>query len=309
MSITGLTYQFLDPAEILQWSELSVCQDFLRTSRRSAIGWHYIIDLTWIYAQAQGWPAGSTVLDVGGGSGPTQFLLAEMGFDVVNIDLNPAAATPRYRSRYRAAETTLSGWAENGYVRHLLSGYSAPSGRAGLRRLLQTPLLQPLHHSLLAKRLDGWRQRHGWAKRPVGTLSLTKGDICKLHDVPSGCFDAVVSLSSLEHVPIDDLPAALAEIERVSKPTAFFAMTTSATDRAETWFHEPSKGYCYSEDTLRHLFGARSVSRLGREAALDSYRRCEFLRANLAGFYAKSGENGMPWGVWNPEYFPVALAR
>lgn len=309
MTITGLTYQFLDPDDSRRTADFSACQDFLRTSKRTAIGWHYIIDLTWIYAQAKTWPAGSIVLDVGGGSGPTQFLLAEMGFDVVNIDLNPAVATPRLRSRYGATENTLTGWAENEYVRHLLSGYSAPVGRSGPRRFLQSPLLQPLHHALLAKRLDGWRKRHGWAERPVGKLSLTKGDICRLDDMPSGHFDAVVSLSSLEHIPLAELPSALAEIERVSKSRAAFAMTTSATDQEDTWFHAPSKGYCYSETMLQRVFGARNTSRLGCNEALDRYRRCEFLRKNLAAFYAKSGDNGMPWGVWNPEYFPVALAR
>jgi hypothetical protein len=33
------------------------------------------------------------------------------------------------------------------------------------------------------------------------------------------------------------------------------------------------------------------------------------LKNNLASFYFKSGENGMPWGEWNPEYQPVGVCK
>jgi hypothetical protein len=33
------------------------------------------------------------------------------------------------------------------------------------------------------------------------------------------------------------------------------------------------------------------------------------LRDNLASFYGRSGENGMPWGVWDPRYQPVGVCK
>jgi hypothetical protein len=36
-------------------------------------------------------------------------------------------------------------------------------------------------------------------------------------------------------------------------------------------------------------------------------RACAELRDNLASFYFKSGSNGMPWGVWDPQYQSVGV--
>ena len=29
----------------------------------------------------------------------------------------------------------------------------------------------------------------------------------------------------------------------------------------------------------------------------------------LAAFYARSGDNGMPWGKWDPQYQPVGVCK
>jgi len=36
---------------------------------------------------------------------------------------------------------------------------------------------------------------------------------------------------------------------------------------------------------------------------------CQALRDNLASFYFRSGENGMPWGVWDPQYQSVGVCK
>ena len=41
-------------------------------------------------------------------------------------------------------------------------------------------------------------------------------------------------------------------------------------------------------------------------AALED---CAELRDNLASFYYKSPDNGMPWGIWNPKYQPVGVCK
>ena len=33
------------------------------------------------------------------------------------------------------------------------------------------------------------------------------------------------------------------------------------------------------------------------------------LRDNLASFYFRSGDNGMPWGKWDPQYQPVGVCK
>lgn len=33
------------------------------------------------------------------------------------------------------------------------------------------------------------------------------------------------------------------------------------------------------------------------------------LHKKLAPFYFKSGDNGMPWGKWDPQYQPVGVVK
>ena len=137
-----------------------------------------------------------------------------------------------------------------------------------------------------------------------------RANLCNVPEIASNSFDAVVSLSALEHIPVDLLPQACAEITRICKPDVKVAITTSATEQEATWFHHPSQGNCFSKYDLKALFGARPDEiNLPANKMIEKYRSCTYLKDNLAGFYSKSGDNGMPWGKWDPKYFPVGLFR
>jgi hypothetical protein len=101
----------------------------------------------------------------------------------------------------------------------------------------------------------------------------------------------------------------LSEISRVLTSGASWAVTTSGTDQAATWLHEPSQGWCYSEDDLESRFGAVRARDQSPVQVMEHYRKCGYLKEHLAGFYRRSARNGMPLGVWDPKYIPVGLSR
>ncbi len=80
-------YNLIDPQEMINTSDFKFIESFLHTTNRSQIGWHYITDLTWIYSRVKNWPQSIKILDAGGGERAVKILLAELGFDVINIDL------------------------------------------------------------------------------------------------------------------------------------------------------------------------------------------------------------------------------
>ncbi len=41
----------------------------------------------------------------------------------------------------------------------------------------------------------------------------------------------------------------------------------------------------------------------------EALRGCSELHDNLADSYFKSGNNGMPWGIWDPQYQPVGVCK
>lgn len=290
--------ELIDPREELAGPARKLIEEFLLSLRKTGIGWHYATDLMWLCRRVSEWPAAPLrVLDAGGGGGPLQFLLAEMGFDVVNIDLSLPAPSPFVTRRYGTTRRALPSLVQTGYDR--AASFSSGGWRAWLAR-------SPLVVRLLDRRMRRWRRR--WiADRPMGRIEWIEGNVARMPEIASASFDAVVSLSSLEHVPRTDLPSVVAELRRVVKPDGFCAITTSATDAAETWFHAPSRGLCFTMNDLGALFGADDVSRIDPGEALRAYRESTYLQSRLASFYRRSGNNGMPWGKWDPQYIPAGI--
>ncbi len=300
------SFEYLDPEQILARPERRTVEAFLRGTRRTEIGWHYLVDLTWIFSQVMSWPRGSRVLDAGGGAGPTQFLLAELGFEVTNVDLFLRPPTAPIATRYRTSLRCLPSYRATDYVDHL-AGMGASGWRSRVRRHLSASRAWQLWSTELHRyRHDRWRRRYGAAA--VGAIDWIKGNLCDMPELASASFDGVVSLSALEHIPLSQLPAAMAELARVSTQDARLALTTSGTERAISWFHEPSKGHCFAASDLHRLFGAElDRGSASAEQVLERYRSSRELAQRLSRFYFASGNNGMPWGRWDPRYVPVGI--
>jgi 2-polyprenyl-3-methyl-5-hydroxy-6-metoxy-1,4-benzoquinol methylase len=304
-----LLCEYLDPDGIIDSDDFKVVERFLRTTGRRQIGWHYIVDLTWIYARARQWPRGLRVLDAGGGRGPAQFLLAEMGFDVTNIDLVHTRPDYAQLSRYGTRREILESRVETRYTGHILSfGRYRQLLKQARRVLMDSRLLRESTAAAYDAAHEAWRAGSGFDDRSVGRIEWFAGNLCEAPEVESGTFDAVVSLSALEHVPIESLPSAMTEIRRMVRPGGHWAVTTSGTERAETWYHAPSLGYCFSRSDLSSLFDAKPSCNTEAADILGKYRSSRYLKENLALHYRLSGKNGMPWGRWNPAYIPVGFS-
>jgi SAM-dependent methyltransferase len=134
-------------------------------------------------------------------------------------------------------------------------------------------------------------------------------DLQDLRDIADSSLDAVVAVSALEHNPPDDLPRVAAELMRVLIPGGVLLATLCAA-RDQDWFHQPSQGWCYTDLSLRRLFDL-PASVPSNYAYYDelftALVSCAELRNSLAGFYFRSGDNGMPWGRWDPQYQPVGV--
>jgi len=117
--LAGTELELLDPEILLRGDDFEAVESFLRTRRHRNIGWHYIVDLAWIHSRARNWTPGFRILDVGGGAGPLQYLLAEMGFDVTNVDLSPPPPAAWIGKRYRASSVVLPSYRASIYLDHV----------------------------------------------------------------------------------------------------------------------------------------------------------------------------------------------
>lgn len=297
--------------------EIDIVDTFVRELGRP-IGWHYCLDLAWILRSLSQLRPGSAVLDGGGGCGLAQFILCELGYDVINVDFSDVAFGSTIMSffgdRISYAACQNSETMENSYTRFLKDTYGVPASRH--------PGVHPQSLRCMAKRLlrrlAGSRRSllpacaAARTPRERGRILVYKCDMKRMQLLKDESVDAVVSISAVEHNGLADARLCVAEMMRVMKTGGTAAITVSASTSAD-WFHEPSRGWCYSEETLRELFGLspRAESNFGQKHEImeEMKREGNELHRRLASFYFKSGANGMPWGKWDPQYLPVGILK
>ena len=293
-----------DKIEILPVSLLEIkrtlVEEMYRISEELSIGlgWHYLLDLSWAASMLSPTP-GMRVIDAGAGTGVMQWWLAEHGVDVISLDrISRRHLSMRFRQRYR-----IEGWRQEDLI---------PLHRVFLQSFL--PPRSPRRWHLYPRKLaTSWRQWRRKRESPPdsGTVFIYNQNLASMPDIPSNSVDAVVSISALEHNSPDGLRDCVAELMLVLKPGGKLIATLGAA-REQDWFHEPSQGWCYTEVTLRDIFvlPADCPSNYERyDELFEALRGCAELRDNLAGFYFKSGDNGMPWGIWKPQYQPVGVVK
>jgi SAM-dependent methyltransferase len=195
-------------------------------------------------------------------------------------------------------------------VKGLKDGHLIPSGK-----ILRDRLFDKSDH--LLNRLVGAGRAAaaiaigGLTPKAKGEVVIFNMDLARLTELPDASFDYIVSVSSLEHNPSNVLQVIVEELMRVLKPGGYLLATLGASSE-EDWFHEPSRGWCFTETTLRQSFDLHTNTPSNfnlYHKLFKSLRDCDELRDSLSPFYFRSGDNGMPWGVWDPKYMPVGVMK
>jgi hypothetical protein len=156
--------EMIDPDKMISSELLVVIESFLKNSNQTQIGWHYLVDLIWIYSKVTNWPRSTKILDAGGGRGPTQFLLAEMGFDVTNIDLWHVPPPANWSERYKIEVIELESYIPTSYIDHIVD-VSLQGGKVKsyLKKIIRSacPALlekrQARYLAMNSKIMDTWR--------------------------------------------------------------------------------------------------------------------------------------------------------
>lgn len=264
----------------------------LAKSLHLELGWHYLLDLTWIIQRLE--PiSGKHILDAGAGTGILQWHLAERGARVLSVDRASRADLPlRFRRRY--------------HVNGLRPEDLLPYART-VRIKLNASSKLSAKTITLGRDLISTANPH----RSPGKVIILNQDLMSLGEVASGSIDAVAAVSALEHNTPENLRLVVSELMRVLKPGGVLLATLVAA-RDENWFHEPSHAWCYTDASLRQIFDLPSdtpSNYSSYDKLMTELRECSELRDNLASFYFRSSQSGMPWGKWDPDYQPVGVCK
>jgi SAM-dependent methyltransferase len=251
-------------------------------------GWHYLLDISWIIHNL-GTIRGKRLMDAGAGTGMLQWYLAEQGAEVLSVDRASRSDLPlRFRRHY--------------HVKGLRNQDLIPASRLISARLRRSGGISALERDLTHMPRTA---------SSSGRVIIYNQDLVSLIDIPDNSVDAVAAVSALEHNPPENLPLVVAELLRVLKPGGMLLATLGAA-RDQDWFHLPSHGWNFTESSLRKIFdlsldASSNYSRY--DELFNLLKECAELRDGLASFYSRSGDNGMPWGRWDPQYQPVGICK
>ena len=267
----------------------------LAASLGIALGWHYLLDLSWIISQLNMIPA-MRVVDAGAGIGLMQWYLAGKGAEVISVDRANRVNLPL---KFQAKSQ----------VRGLRIQDLCSKRETITYNLSQAPSLLRKGSGLLR---DGfWAVASDLTSKSSGRVVVYHQDLRNLAEIPDASIEAVIAVSSLEHNPPDELEEVVNELMRVIKPGGVMLATLGASP-AKDWFHQPSQGWCYTAETLRLKFNLPPTVHSNYDKydqLFDRLVTCQELRDHLAEFYFLSGDNGMPWGKWDPQYQPVGVCK
>jgi len=287
------------------------------------LGWHYYLDLAWIIREIRALPSGALVLDAGAGNGLLQFILSELGYNVISADFMGHRFPSKFIYRYRQIIYSLNNKKvtfNNSYARYLNSAYIG-HGVSKLSKLFDLFKIEKKYgnpidiidrNKLVSLKSVSRSLLEGDALGCCGRIFIYKCDLKNMPLLPDDLVDVVVSVSALEHNDHEDLEKCLDEMIRVTKPAGRLLITVSAA-QSEDYFHEPSRGWCYSEATLHRLFRLREDiwSNFPQKDLFFSMllKENNKLHKKLAPVYFRSADNGMPWGKWDPQYQPVGIVK
>lgn len=294
----------MDQIEILPVSLLDENRQMVNELKQTAqalgleFGWHYLLDLTWMLNQL-GPLEGKQIMDAGAGTGVIQWYMALKGAEVISVDRNSRAGLPlRFRSRIRVEGLRPDDLQAPQSSVHPSS--SEKSQHFSFRRILSR-LKKTINDQLDLQRKP----------TSLGKVRIYNQDLSHLPDITDNSLDAVVAVSALEHNTPEGLSEVVQELQRVLKPGGILLATLGAA-KDDDWFHQASHGWCYTDSSLRKLFdlpASTPSNYKDYEQIMTELKNCSELRENLASFYYKSGDNGMPWGVWDPQYPPVGVRK
>jgi len=256
-------------------------------------GWHYDLDFLWILdnLKRMGLAKGSKILDAGAGLGPFQYILASKGYNIVSLDFSKRNL-PKESINLFDIKIDQNDFNYN----HKYQDFIFLENKKNLKNKIFKRLFDGSFFNIKWLYFKTKKSLLHFFFSTQAKLILDKKKFGKIlfkraafHDVPykSSSFDAVVSISAIEHAEKKLLEKNISEILRVLKPEGKAFLTTSSSTSNLEYFDEQTSGWCFSSESITKI--------LGKEF---SFEECELIKTEKSIINSKK---------WNSRLDPYYL--
>ncbi len=283
-----------------------------------ANGWHYDLDLLWLFKHIERLQLkkGATIVDAGAGLGVNQFILASMGFNVISLDFAYRQIPQLAKDIFRIKTNQDAFEAPKNEYMEFMTYAPKKTGARPLwtAKKLLGALRKPGKVSYILQ--NKLRSRFNLANffetrkdhKDFGEITLLRGSFNNI-PLPDQSVDLLVSVSAFEHNQYADMPASVGEFSRVVKKGAYLLVTTSLAKETD-WYFEPSKGWNLTATSLKKWFQIEQDSVCEFDRTLAEISQSQTLKARLSPFYKYNANNGLPYGhLQEAKYVPCGIIK
>ena len=139
-------------------------------------------------------------------------------------------------------------------------------------------------------------------------VTFHSSDLSDLKCFEDSTFDAVVSISAIEHNPPDKVKSIMQELTRILKEGGQQLLTISVADKEQ--YHQESNSYLLNREGVQDTYKLDSDTCRDFDSYEDIFSEFfndERLKRWMPYIYFQGGNNGMPWGKWDPKYLPAGI--
>ena len=215
-------------------------------------GWHYDMDMTWILEKLDNLrlKKGSSILDAGAGLGPLQYILAARGYNIISLDFKKRKIPKEVKKIFKVIDNQSQSFSYNHSYQEFISLNKKNIsinifGYYSINKIIF--FIKRKIKSKIYRLIEYYKK-----KKYYGSITFVRG---AFHQLPfdNEYFDAVISVSALEHADISLFDENIKQMVRVTKKNSPTMITTSINNLDHDTFDKQTAGYCFSYKTLSQI--------------------------------------------------------
>lgn len=299
-------------------------------------GWHYDLDIIWTLMKIEDMklPKGSTILDVGGGLGITQYILASRGYNIISLDFAQRKIQKFSKVIFDVVvNNSQFTKIQHDYMDFMKYEHSEKNSKSLFNKISTKIINNPSRGKYIIEKtnklisnpiysmylvvnyvrkifnLHYVMERYFHRHNQYGKITFLRGSFNSI-PLDNESIDCAISISAFEHNTYADMQASVIEFMRVLKNKSFLLLTTSAA-KEKDWYFEAPKGWNLTSATLGDWFEINKANiEFDYDKAMFDLANCKTIAKRISPLYKYSSKNGLPHGkIQDAKYCPVGIIK